>query len=367
MHQKLQLECERNGDMKLPSKIIDCDVHHALKSHMDLVPYLKEPWKSSVERFGIRGGGGTYASPIGVQRKDAYAADGRDAAAYPELLTEQLIDAYHMDYAILTGGSYAISIHPDADYAAAIAAAYNDHLIEQWLPNNPKFKGSMTVATQDPLLAAREIDRIGPHPDIVQVILISATHIPYGNRYYHPIYEAAERHGLPVAIHPGSEGSGISNPPTAAGYVSNYFQWHTCLSQNFMAQLVSLVLEGVFEKFPRLKFVLVEGGVAWLPHLMWRMDKNYKALRATTPWLKRMPSAYIRDHCYLTTQPIEEPDNPKHLQQIFEMMDAENILLFSSDFPHWDFDDPFMIMKGLSEDVKHKIFYENARQLYNLG
>jgi predicted TIM-barrel fold metal-dependent hydrolase len=352
--------------MKLPSKIIDCDVHHALKSHMDLVPYLKEPWKSMVEKLGFRGGGGTYASPIGVQRKDAYGADGRDAAAHPDLLTEQLIDTYNMDYVILTGNNGAISTHPDADYATAIAAAYNDHLIEQWLPNNPKFKGSMTVATQDPLLAAREIDRVGPHPDIVQIILTSATHIPYGNRYYHPIYEAAERHGLPVAIHPGSEGSGIANPPTAAGYVSNYFQWHTCLSQNFMAQLVSLVLEGVFEKFPRLKFVLVEGGVAWLPHLMWRMDKNYKALRSTTPWLKRMPSQYIRDHCYLTTQPIEEPDNPKHLQQIFEMMDAENILLFSSDFPHWDFDDPFMIMKGLSDEAKHKIFYENARQLYNL-
>lgn len=351
--------------MGLPTKVIDCDVHTAYSSNKALVPYLPEPWKSMVARSGIHMPG-TYVSPIGVQRKDAYGEDGRDAAAHPDLLAEQLIDKYDMEYVILTGGTYAISVHPDADYATAIASAYNDYLIAEWLPANPKFKGSMTVATQDPLQAAREIDRIGPHPDIVQVILISATHIPYGQRYYHPIYEAAERNGLPVAIHPGSEGGGISNPPTAAGYVSNYLQWHTSLSQNFMAQLVSLVCEGVFEKFPQLKFVLVEGGVCWLPHLMWRLDKNYKALRSTVPWLKKMPSQYIREHCFLTTQPIEEPDNPKHLQQIFDMIDAENMLLFSSDFPHWDFDDPFAILKGLSDGAKRKIFSENAKRLYKL-
>lgn len=350
--------------MKHPSQIIDCDVHHAVSAR-ELVPYLPEPWKSQVAKFGLRNSG-TYASPIGVQRKDAYTEDGRDAAAHPDLLSKYLIEPYDMDYLILTGGHYAISIHPDPDYAAAIASAYNDHLIEQWLPQNEKFKGSMTVATQDPLQAAREIDRVGSHPNIVQVVLTSATHLPYGHRYYHPIYEAAERHSLPIAIHPGAEGGGIANPPTPAGYVSNYIQWHTSLSQNFMAQLTSLVFEGVFVKFPKLKFVLVEGGVAWLPHLMWRMDKNYKALRSTVPWLKRMPSEYIRDHCYLTTQPIEEPENSKHLLQIFEMIDAENILLFSSDFPHWDFDDPFMIMRGLSAEAKHKIFFENARQLYKL-
>lgn len=349
--------------MKQATRVIDCDVHHAFKDHSQFMTYLRKHWSGVIPG----GGAGAYASPIGVHRKDAYAEGGESAAADPGLLTEFLIEPYDMEYAILTGGTYDISVHPHADYAAAVAAAYNDHLIAEWLPLNPKFKGSMTVAVQDPQQAVREIDRIAPHPDVVQLVLASGARIPYGHRYYHPIYEAAERRGLPVAIHPGSEGSGTSNPPTAAGFVSNYMQWHTSLSQNFMAHLVSLVCEGVFEKFPRLKFVLVEGGVAWLPHLMWRMDKNYKALRSTTPWLKKMPSRYIREHCYLTTQPIEEPDNPKHLLQIFEMMDAENILLFSSDFPHWDFDDPFMILKHVSAEAKHKIMCGNAKQLYRLN
>ncbi|RAV20116.1 amidohydrolase family protein [Paenibacillus contaminans] len=351
--------------MAAPMKVIDCDVHNMLRSSADLVPYLKEPWKSMIASFGVHMPG-TYSSPIGVMRKDAVPPGGGIAASDPDYLVEQLVKPYNMEYAILTGGLYAVNVHPDPDYAAAVASAYNDYLIAEWLPRHPSFKGAMIVPVQDPQQAVREIDRIGPHPDIVEIMLASASPIPYGNRFYHPIYEAAERHGLPIGIHPGSEGGGISAPPTAAGYPTNYLQWHTSLSQNFMAHLISLVCEGVFEKFPRLRFVLVEGGVAWLPHLMWRLDKNYKALRWTVPWLKKMPSEYIRENCFLTTQPIEEPEDFEQLKQIFDMIDAERMLLFSSDYPHWDFDDPTHILRRLPEESRRRIFYQNAKELYNL-
>jgi predicted TIM-barrel fold metal-dependent hydrolase len=123
----------------------------------------------------------------------------------------------------------------------------------------------------------------------------------------------------------------------------------------------------VFEKYPDFKVVLSEGGVTWLPPLLWRLDKNFKALRASTPWLKRLPSEYVRDHCFMTTQPIEEPDNPKHLKMMFEMFDAENMLLFSSDYPHWDFDDPTMILKQFPLEIRRKVFSENARALFKLA
>ncbi|WP_156430897.1 amidohydrolase family protein [Paenibacillus sp. FJAT-26967] len=346
-------------------KVIDADVHNE-QDDAALVPYLPEPWRSRVARSGIGMAGSGYYSPVGVMKKDAIPPGGGKAGSDPDLMVKQLVERYDLEYAVLTGVIYNISATHDPDFAAAICSAYNDFLIAEWLGKHRAFKGAMAVSTLDPVLAAREIDRVGGHPDIVEVIISSAARSPLGHRYYHPIYEAAERNGLPVAIHPGAEGAGSSTAPTSVGYPARYIEWHTNLSQTFMAHLVSIVTEGVFVKYPGLRLVLVEGGIAWLPPLMWRLDKNYKALRSTVPWLTKMPSEYIRDHCFLTTQPIEEPDNPQHLIDLFNMFDAENIILYSSDYPHWDFDAPDMILRKLKPEARRKIFYENAKKLYNL-
>jgi predicted TIM-barrel fold metal-dependent hydrolase len=347
-------------------KVIDSDVHHSLRSDRDLLPYLADTWKDRVARAGLGLLYSGYYSPIGVGRQDALPPGGGPAGSDPDFVVKQLIEPYNMEHAILTGNLFSVSVGHDPDFAAAIASAFNDYTIEHWLDKDPRFKGSLLVALQDPYLAAKEIDRLGSHPGIVQVVSSSASRMPLGQRFYHPIYEAAERNGLPIAIHPGAEGAGQANPPTAVGYPTWYIEWHTCLSTTFMAQLTSLICEGVFEKYPRLKVVLIEGGVSWLPHLMWRLDKNYKGLRSSVPWLKRMPSEYIRDHCLFSTQPIEEPEDPKHLISIFDMIDAENILMFSSDYPHWDNDVPTEILKRLSPEAKRKIYYENAKALYHL-
>ncbi|XID92610.1 amidohydrolase family protein [Paenibacillaceae bacterium WGS1546] len=352
--------------MPANAKVIDVDVHNQLKSYRDLLPYLPEPWRSRIAEHGIGIPDRGYPSPVGVLRKDCMPPGGGPAASDPDYLVQDLIEPFNIEYAILTGCLDGVSAMHDPDHAAAVASAYNDYLAAEWLPKHASFRGCMVVATQDPALAVREIDRMAEHPNIVSIIISSAQRALLGQRCFHPIYEAAERHGLPVAIHPGGEGSGITPPPTASGYPTRYLEYHTNLSQNYMAHVTSLVCEGVFEKFPGLKFVCLEGGVAWLPHLMWRLDKNFKGLRSSAPWLKRMPSEYIRSHCLFSTQPIEEPDDPKDLLAIFDMIDAENILMFSSDYPHWDNDDPSEILKRLGPEARHKIFYENARKLYNL-
>src|SRR5215510_4135091 len=124
-------------------------------------------------------------------------------------------------------------------------------------------------------------------------------------RAFHPIYEACMRHNLPLALHIGGEGTGISSPTTAVGHPTTYFEWYGSLPQSYMAHIMSMVTEGVFELFPTLKVVLYDGGVFWLPHVMWRFDKNWKAQRSETPWVKLPPSRYILDHFYLTSYPLE--------------------------------------------------------------
>ena len=72
-----------------------------------------------------------------------------------------------------------------------------------------------------------------------------------------------------------------------------------------------------------LKVVLIEAGFAWLPALGYRLDAHWKKLRAEVPHLRKKPSEYIREHVYVTTQPMEETEKPEHLLQVMEMTAGE--------------------------------------------
>lgn len=347
--------------------IIDADIHNSLSSNDELLPYLSDYWRQAMSYGGLPSPGCNYKSPVGVMRQDARTPDGGSPASDPIYVLEHHMDAYGVQYGVLNGsGILGISLFTDTDFANAVSSAYNENLAEKWLGHSERFLGSILINHSDPVYAAAEIDRMAKNKRFVQVIMASAARTPFGQRIYHPIYEAAERNGLPVAIHPGTEGTGIAGPPTSAGYPTSYMEWHNILPTNYMTHLNSLVCEGVFEKFPKLKFVAVEGGIAWLPHLMWRMDKNYKALRATTPWLKRLPSEYIIENVRFTTQPIEEPDKREYLLQILEMAQAEKTVMFSSDYPHWDNDAPDQVLRNLLGDMKERIFWQNAADLYGI-
>ena len=349
-------------------KLIDSDVHNALASPQDLLPFLPAYWREEVKSGGLGIPHAGYMSPIGVLREDARPDDNTGGpGSSPAFLMKDHMDRYAIDYAVLTGsGMLSLSLHNDPDYGNTLSSALNEWLVTTWLAFSPRFRGSILINHSDPAYAAREIRKWGAHPQISQVLMASGSNRLFGQRFFHPIYEAAAEMGLPVAIHPGSEGAGTAPNVTPAGRPTRYMEWHNILPINYMATVNSLVCEGVFEKFPTLKFVAIEGGIAWLPHLMWRMDKNYKALRAQTPWLKKLPSEYIRNHLYVTTQPIEETEKPEHLQQIFEMINAPHMILFSSDYPHWDFDNPRMALPPLTKEWKERIFWKNAAELYKL-
>jgi predicted TIM-barrel fold metal-dependent hydrolase len=308
-----------------------------------------------------------YWNPNGVHRADAVTEDGGRIEGSPVHLARQFFDVYQIEFGILNPENIlGIGLSPEPDYAAAQASAINDVFVEEWLPVDPRFRYSLAVTPNDPALAAREIQRLGGHPGVVQVLLPGGARMPYGQRYFHPIYAAAVEHGLPVAIHPGTEGVGISGAPTAAGYPGSYLEWHTGLVGGFIAHLVSLVTEGVFVKFPGLKIVLVEGGVCWLPPLLWRLDKNWRALRQTVPWLDRPPSEIVFEHVFLTTQPLEEPDRPGHFHSMLGMFPADRMLLFSSDFPHWDGDTPDFTARNFPAPLRDNVMHGTARALYQL-
>lgn len=341
-------------------KIIDTDVHQTWVDPDEVRNRLPAYFREENYQIPI----GVHANPVSVNRLDAIGPRGESPGSSYEMLCVQHLDAFGIAVAILTGNAIlGLGVHPHAEFAKAVAKAYNEALLETWLTWDRRFFGAMLVAPQDPFAAAKEIRRLGSHPRIVEVLLCSATRVPLGQSYYWPIYEAAEEMELPISIHPGTEGRGISNG-FMAGPPSTYLEWHTNLPQNYMGQIVSLVCEGVFAKFPRLKFVAKEGGLAWIPGVLWRLDKNWKALRSSVPWLTRLPSEYIVDHIRFTSQPVEEPERPEFLLQLFEMIHAEQTLMFSSDYPHWDNDSPKHALPRLPEQMKERIMHGNAEAVY---
>ena len=349
-----------------PLSLVDADVHNFVETS-ELLPYLPAYWRDFLKLRGRPVPPPLHVSPIGFNRGDAVPPGGGMAGSDPQHVLEHHFDAYDIQFGVLNGSSIlGISLNGDPDLGNVVASAYNDVLVEKWLAHSPRFGGSLLVNHADPLGAAREIERLGTHPQIVQIIMASGSNCLFGQRFFHPIYEAAHALNLPVAIHPGTEGVGTAFPATPAGHPTRYMEWHNILPLNYMGHINSLVCEGVFEKFPGLQFVAIEGGISWMAHLMWRMDKNFKALRSTTPWLKKLPSEYIREGVFLTTQPIEEPENPRHLTQIIEMIRLENNVLFSSDYPHWDFDNPKMALPPMERELKAKILWQNAARLYRL-
>jgi predicted TIM-barrel fold metal-dependent hydrolase len=128
--------------------------------------------------------------------------------------------------------------------------------------------------------------------------------------------------------------------------------------------VASAIAHGIFERYPDMRLVLVECGAAWLPALLWRLDADYKALRKETPWLKRLPSEYAREHVRVSTQPLEQPPDERHLWALLEAMSGREVLVFASDYPHWDFDDPTTIR--LPEGWEDDVLDGNARRLYGL-
>jgi predicted TIM-barrel fold metal-dependent hydrolase len=130
-------------------------------------------------------------------------------------------------------------------------------------------------------------------------------------------------------------------------------------------QVMSLIFDGVFDRFPTLNIVLIEHGFSWILPMMWRMDAVYAA-RGAENGLKRKPSDYVKDHIWFTTQPLDYPENKLELTRALEWMEADKLLLFSSDYPHWTYDDPRWVVKHLPEPWREKIMFQNAIDLFHL-
>ena len=272
-----------------------------------------------------------------------------------------MLDPFGVRYAICNPLHGAVALFND-DMAAALCAAVNDWVAKELLDREPRLRASILVPAQSPGLTVREIERMASDRRFVQVLLLAMGETPLGRRAHWPIYAAAEKHELAVGVHAGST---YRVAPTYSGWTSYRVEDYVAQSAAFETQLLSLVAEGVFQQFPRLKVVLIESGFTWLPNWLWRTGKTWRGVRAEVPWIDRSPAEIVHEHVRFTLQPIDAPPTePEILARTLEHVGSDRLLLFSTDYPHWQFDGDDVLPAGLSEDTIRKLLVDNPLETY---
>jgi hypothetical protein len=356
------VQASRAATKTVREPIVDADVHNELASDHDIYPYLDKYWLSYLNTFGLHNFSGALYPRFINRRADAKPPSGRPAGSDCEFTALQLLDEWNVTHAVLN----PLSPYPsqrDPEFAAALCTALNDWQVHEWLDKEPRMRASIICPFEHTDLAVAEIERRAPDRRFVQVLFGGRPTEPMGCRKFWPLYEAAEHYGLKIASHAFGAGG---HPTTGAGWPSFYIEDHVGPAQSMQANIISLVGEGVFERFPKLRVVSAENGFGWVPAMLWRMDASYQLFKGEIPRLSRLPSEYVSEFCYFCTQPVEEPPTRRDFLKLFEMWPAaRDRLIFASDYAHWDWDSPgTAIPSYVPHDVQRKIFFDNAAQLY---
>jgi uncharacterized protein len=345
--------------------VIDCDVHPTVPGMKVLLPYLDDHWREAVARRGIDDQTTISYPTINplTFRSDWKDATGK-AATSVTMLAEQALDPFGTTFAIcncLYGAQAAFS----EDLGVAIARAVNDWIAREWLDRDPRLRASIVVPQQNAERAVDEIERVAKDNRFVQVLLLVGSELTLGRRQYWPIYAAAERLGLTIGIHAGSM---FRNPTTPIGWPSSYTEEYVNQATGFQSQLTSLITEGVFAKFPSLTVVLMESGVSWLPAYLWRLTKFWKGLRTEVPWVADPPASIVRDRVRLTLQPFDAPPSlggdDGGVMRLMDQIGSDEMLLFSTDYPHWQFDGLAAMPAGIDTVLAKKIMADNPLRTY---
>lgn len=340
---------------------IDCDIHPAVDgTRTTLLPYFDDHWKEQVLSRGIDGFDlSSYPATMPLSGRTDWrpksGKPGSDLSMVQRGTFDQL-GASHAICNVLYGGQAVY----DPYLALGFCRAINDWIAAEWLSRDPRLRASIVVPMQAPDLAVDEIERLAHDSRFVSILVLAQGETLLGRRHYWPVYKVAEKYNLPLAIHAGSQ----YRMAPGAGWPSYRYEYYFVEALAFQAQLMNLVYEGVFGRFPNLKVVLMESGVTWLPSFMWRANKSWRGVRVEVPWVDREPASIIRDHVRVTMQPFDAPPDAASVADIIEQVDSDKMFLFASDYPHWQFDGDDPVPPNLAAHIVAKMCVDNPLETF---
>ena len=342
---------------------IDCDVHLAVPSTKALMPYLDAYWYDAFTTRGIDKMSFTMTAdspnaPLAARPDWRPAGSVRPGSDLP-LLQQHALEGFGSSFAIANCIFGGVALQSE-DMAAVMCKAVNDWVAAEWLDKEPRLRASILVPLNSVDLAIQEIERRAGDKRFVQVLMLAMGENLLGKRSHWPIYEAALRHDLPINVHAGS----LYHHPPMAGWGSFAYEDYVAQSFSFENQTLSLIAEGVFQKYPGLKFVFSESGVTWLPPCLWRFNKTWRGVRSEIPWVKRIPGDIARDHIRLTLQPFDAADGSGALERWCDQMKSDRMILFSTDFPHHHFEGKDALPVAAASPLARRILLDNPLDTY---
>jgi predicted TIM-barrel fold metal-dependent hydrolase len=368
-----QQAAERGYD-KFP--IIDVDSHHyELESLDQILDYMEDPVLQQLARSASQSGGskGTGVLPAGVGYQDIGGRVLRYSVRKLEKvppdthrdvsLTRRWMDAMGTDIAVIfPSPMLQLGLHPQVEMEVAFARAYNRWLVERVLAEEPRIRSMLYLPFNDPAASFRMVQEFAGKPGVVGFMVTAARYRPVHHNDYMKTYALLEERGLPLAFHAAYNWNDQS-----MAMMNRFISVHALGFVFYnMVHMTNWIINGLPERFPKLKVIWIESGLAWLPFMIQRLDNEYMMRSSEAPALKKLPGDYIRD-MYFTSQPMEITDMGA-LETTFRMIKAETQLLYSSDYPHWDFDLPSTIydLPFLTETAKRNILGGNAARLFGL-
>ncbi len=273
------------------------------------------------------------------------------------------MDSMGVDYQmIFPTAMLHLGMNPMEDIEINMANAYCRWLTEKVLPESPRLLGLVYLPFNDPAESEKIVRAYGSNPQIVGFTICAVRHKPVHHNQYMRLYSMIEETGKPLVFHAGPHWDDPS-----FSQLNRFISMHALSFVHYnLIHMTNWVINALPERFPKLKLVWVESGLAWVPFLMQRLDHEVLMRQSEAPGLKRMPSEYMQDMFY-SSQPLERWDM-KLLEATMDKMKAETQLLFASDWPHWDFDPPSSItsLPFLKDQAKRNILGLNAAKLFNL-
>ena len=353
--------------------IVDIDAHHYESDHYDeILTYVDDPILRNEIRYqgwgrnGVMSPDGTYQNMGGRIAR----LTGRDKEQAPPgihrgiSLTKRWMDAMGIDMICLfPTPMLTLGAVPRREVENQLARAYGRWLCDTILAHEPRIRSMLYLPFNDPAACVRLVEELGDKPGVMGFMVTAPHRRGCWENDYMRLYAMLEERGLPLGFH----GSYTWHEQTFATF-NRFISVHALGFSFFnMAHMANWVMNALPERFPKLKVLWLESGLAWIPFMMQRLDNEYMMRTSECPGLKKKPSDYMRDMFY-TTQPMEMVDNREALEVTLKMINAETQLLYASDYPHWDMDLPSTIydLPFLSEDAKRNILGGNAQRAFNL-